>query len=60
MVAKVRFWLSESPTLIAKASFLVMILKSPFLYSLFTSRPFLPRKATPPLWPVEQSFLMVS
>ena len=39
MVAKVRFWLLESSRLIAKASFSVMILKSSFLYSLFTTRP---------------------
>ena len=41
MVAKVRFWLLESSRLIAKASFSVMILKSAFLNSLFTTRPVL-------------------
>ena len=60
MVAKVRFWLFESSSSIAKASLSVMILKSAFLYSLFTTRPFFTRKATPPLWPVERSFLIVS
>ena len=40
MVAKVRFWLLESSRSIAKASLSVMILKSSFLYSLFTTRPF--------------------
>ena len=39
MVTKVRFWLLESSRLIAKASFSVMILKSAFLNSLFTTRP---------------------
>ena len=52
MVAKVR--------LIAKASFSVMALKSLFLYSLFIIRQWFMRKATPPLWPVEWSFLTVS
>ena len=60
MVAKVRFWLLESSRSIAKASLSVMILKSSFLYSLFTTRPSFTRKATPPLWPVERSFLIVS
>ena len=60
MVAKVRFWLLESSRLIAKASLSVMILKSLFLYSLFITRPFLTRKATPPLRPVERSFHIVS
>ena len=59
MVAKVRFWLLESSRLIVKASFSVMILKSLFLYSLFITRPCFTRKATPPLWPVERSFLIV-
>ena len=59
MVAKVRFSLLESSRLIAKASFSVMILKSLFLYSLFITRPCVTRKATP-LWPAEQSFLIVS
>ena len=58
MVAKVRFWLLESSRLIAKASFSVMILKSLFLYSLFITRPCFTRKATPPFWPVEPSFLL--
>ena len=49
MVAKVKLWLLESSRLIAKASFSVMILKSPFLYSLFIIRPCFTRKATPPL-----------
>ena len=60
MVAKVRFWLSESSRLIAKASFSVMILKSLFLYFLFITRLCFTRKAAPPLWPVEWSFLIVS
>ena len=63
MVAKVRFWLSESSSSIAKAMIiiLVMILKSSFLYAFFfTKRPFYTRKATLPLWPVERSFLIVS
>ena len=38
MVAKVRFWLQESSRLIAKASLSVMILKSAFLNSLFTTK----------------------
>ena len=41
MAVKVKFWLSESSRSIAKASLLVMILKSSFLYSLFTIGPFL-------------------
>ena len=53
MVAKVMFWLLERSRLIAKASFSVMILKSSFLYSLFTTRACFTRKATPPLRPVE-------
>ena len=53
MVAKVRFWLLERSGLITKVSLSVMILKSLFLYSLFTSRPCFTRKATPPLWPVD-------
>ena len=60
MVAKVRFWLLESSRLIAKALFLVMILKSAFLNSLFTTRSCFMRKATPPLEPVERSFQIVS
>ena len=40
MVAKVKFWLLEISSLIAKASLLIMILKSSFLYSLFTTGPF--------------------
>ena len=60
MAAKVRFWLHESSRLIAKASFSVMILKSAFLNSLFTTRPCFTRKATPPLRPVERSFRIVS
>ena len=38
----------------------VMILKSLFLYSLFITRPCFTRKATPPFWPVDRSFLIVS
>ena len=38
MVAKVKFWLLESSSSIAKASLSVMILKFSFLYSLFTTR----------------------
>ena len=38
MVAKVRFWLLESSRLIAKASFLVMILKSLFFVFSFLLR----------------------
>ena len=60
MVAKVTFWLLERSRFIAKASFDVMILKSLFLYSLFITSPCFTRKATPPLWPVERSFLIVS
>ena len=60
MVGKVRFWLLKSSRLIAKASFSVMILKSLFPYSLFITRPCFTRKATPPPWPVERSFLIVS
>ena len=62
MVAKVTFWLLERSGLIAKASFSVMILKSLFLYSLCITRPcvYFTRKATPPFWPVERSFLIVS
>ena len=41
MIAKVKFWLLESSSSIAKASLSVMTLKSSFLYSLFTTRPFL-------------------
>ena len=41
MVAKVKFWLLESSSLIAKASLSVTILKSSFLYSLFTTGRFL-------------------
>ena len=59
MVAKVRFWLFESSRSIAKASLLVMILKSSFLYSLFTARSSFTRKAAPPPLPVEQSLLIV-
>ena len=57
MVVKVRFWSFEISSSIAKASLSVMILKSSFLYSLFTARPFFTRKAKPPRWPVERSFL---
>ena len=60
MFAKVKFWLLESSSSIAKASLLVMILKSLFLYSLFTTRPFLTRKAAPPFRSVEWSFLILS
>ena len=60
MVAKVRFRLLESSRLIAKASFSVMILKSAFLNSLFTTRLCFTRKATPPFVPVERSFRIVS
>ena len=52
--------LLEITSSIAKASFSVMIMKSSFLYSLFTARPFFTRKATLPPWPVERSFLVVS
>ena len=45
---------------VAKASLSVMILKSLFLYSLFTTRPCFTRMATPPFWPVERSLLIVS
>ena len=45
MVAEVKFWLLESSSSIAKASLSVMILKSSFLYSLFTTSPFFTRKA---------------
>ena len=55
-----RFWLQESSRLIAKALLSVMILKSAFLNSLLTTRPCFTRKATPPFWPVERSFLIVS
>ena len=55
-----RFWLQESSRLIAKASLSVMILKSAFLNSLFTTRPWFTRKATPPPEPVERSFWIVS
>ena len=41
MVARVKFWLLESSSSIDKASLSVMMLKSSFLYSLFTTRPFL-------------------
>ena len=60
MVAKVKFWLLEISSSIAKASLSVMILKSSFLYSLFTTGPFFTRKATPPPWPIERSFLIIS
>ena len=60
MVAKVRFWLLESSRSIAKALLSVMILKSLFLYSLFTTRPYFTGKATLPFWPVERSFMIVS
>ena len=60
MVDKVRFWSLESSRSIAMASLSVMILKSLFLYSLFTTKPCFTRKATPPPWPVERSFLIVS
>ena len=60
MVAKVRFWLLESSRSISKASLSVMILKLLFLYSLFATRSYFMRKATPPPQPVEQSFLIVS
>ena len=60
MVAKVRFWLLEGSRLIAKALLLVVVLKSLFLYSLFTTRPCYTRKAAPPLGPAERSFLIVS
>ena len=60
MVARVRFWVLETLKSIAKASLSVMILKSLFLYSLFTTRPCFTRMATPPFWPVERSFLIVS
>ena len=56
MVAKVSFCLLS----IAKASLSVMILKSSFLYSLFTTGRCFTRKATPPPWPVERSFLIVT
>ena len=46
MVAKVRIWLFESSRSITKASLSVMILKSLFLYSLFTTKPCFMRKAT--------------
>ena len=48
MVAKVKFWLLEISSSIAKVSLSVMILKLLFLYSLFTTRPYFIRKATPP------------
>ena len=60
MVAKVKFWLLEISSSIAKALLSVMILKSSFLCCLSTTRPFFTRKATPPPWPVERSFLIVS
>ena len=61
MVAKVTFWLLERSGLIAKASFDVMILKLITIpISLFITRPCFTRKATPHLWPVERSFLIVS
>ena len=60
MVAKVKFWLLENSSSIAKASLSVMILKSSFLYSLFTTRPLFTRKVTLPPWPIERSFLIVS
>ena len=56
MVPKVRFWLSESSRSIAKVSLLVMILKSSFLYSLFRTRPFFTRKATPPFGQLNGNF----
>ena len=49
MVAKLRFWLFEISSSIAKASLSVMILKSLFLYSLFTTRPFLQGRQHPSL-----------
>ena len=55
-----RFCLEDSSRLIAKASLSVMILKSAFLNSLFTTRPCLMKKATPPPEPVEWSFRIVS
>ena len=60
MSAKVRFWLLDSSRSIAKASLLIMILKSLFLHALFTTRQCFTRMATPPFWPVELSFLIVS
>ena len=57
---KVRFWLLDSSRSIAKASLSVMILKSLFLYSLFTTWPCFTRMATPPYMPDEQLFLKVS
>ena len=60
MLANVKFWLLESSSSIAKASLAVMILKSSFLYSLYTIKPYFTRKATPPHWPVERSFLIES
>ena len=60
MVAKVKFWSLKISGSIAKAALSVMILKSSFLYSLFTTGPFFTRKTAPPPWPVEWSFLIVS
>ena len=59
MVAKMRNWLLENSSSIAKTSLSVMILKLSFLYSLFTTEQFLTRKASLPLWPDERSFLIV-
>ena len=60
MVTKVKFWLLEISSSICKALLSVMVLQSLFLHSLFTTEPFFRRKATPPPWPVERSFLIVS
>ena len=60
MVAEVKIWLFESSSLIDNASLSVMVLKSSFLYFLFTTKPFFTRKATPSFRPVEWPFLIAS
>ena len=62
MVAKVKFWLLEISSSFAKGSLSVMILKSSFVIPIFFlyNKAIFTRKATPPPWTVERSFLIVS
>ena len=57
MVANIRFWVLDRSMSI---TLLIMILKSMLRYSLLMTGPCFTVKATPPLAPVERSFLIVS